>query len=539
MSNPQDRERERAEKARRLKDDLEYFARHCLKIRVKKPGGEDGAILPLVFNASQRYLHQRIEDQRRRKGRVRMLVLKGRQVGISTYIGARYYHRTAYSKGIRTFILTHEDKATDNLFGMVQRFHDNCPEPVRAPTEHASAKELSFARMDSGYKVGTAGSRAGIGRSDTIQLFHGSEMGFWPNAEDHDAGIGQAIADADGTEDIRESTANGIGGAFHSLWVAAEQGKSGFECCFIPWFVHEEYAVEPPRDWVEPEKFCEYAEVYKLTRAQIHWAWLKNRDLQASTGSDPDTFSWKFKQEYPANAAEAFQVSGENHFIAPEVVLKARKRLVSGYGPIVLGVDPSRGGSDMMGIVDRQGRRMGGHVCERYKTSRDMRANAGHVVQVVKNMRAQGLPLKKVCIDCTDGGGLYDMVRDQLGDDLIVGVQFGEAAYDADSYANRRAEMGDLYRQWFDDPVGVQVPDDDAFQRDACCMTWGSGRTHHRPNGQLVLEPKEKIREKIKVSPDLGFDAAALTFAVDYSELKDPSFEESPGNRLGAHGWMA
>ncbi len=533
MSAPlSDRDIARARAAKRLRDDLELYARECLRIRTKP-----GEIVPLTLNRSQRFLHEKIEDQLKRTGRVRMLVLKSRQVGISTYIGARFYHKTSHRRGIRTFILTHLDDATDNLFNMVRRFHDSCPPEVRPQTGTASAKELSFSALDSGYKVGTAGSKA-IGRSDTIQLFHGSEMAFWPNADEHSAGIGQAIAKLAGTEDIRESTANGIGGAFHAMWKAAERGDSEFECCFIPWYLHEEYQRKAPADWVVPESLENYAALYNLTREQTYWAWLTNRELSVVAGGGPDEFNWKFRQEFPANADEAFQTSGANHFIKPEVVLKARKAKLTGHGPVVLGVDPSRGGHDKMGVVDRQGRVMGGHVCERLTTSRDTRANAGMIVQIVKKLKAKGVPLKKVCIDCTDGNGLYDMVAEVLGDELVMGVMFGEAAYDRDHYANRRAEMADAYRQWFDDPVGVRVPDRDDFQGDACSTSWGPGQTHFRPNGQLVLEPKEKIKERLKVSPDLGFDAAMLTFAIDFSELREDTHEGAAATRLGAAGWL-
>jgi hypothetical protein len=419
---------------------------------------------------------------------------------------------------------------------MVKRFHDHCPQEVRPETGTASAKELSFPGLDSGYKVGTAGNKA-VGRSDTIQLFHRSEMAFWPNAEEHSAGIGQAVAKVQGSEDIAESTANGIGGAFHSMWKAAERGDSEFECVFLPWYLHEEYSREPPKDWLPPQAFVDYGQHYTLLPAQVYWAWLTNRELSVVAGGGPDEFNWKFRQEFPANADEAFQTSGANHFIKPEVVLKARKSNVNGHGPVILGVDPARGGNDKMGIIDRQGRRIGGHICERVTTSRDQRANAGHVVQVVKRLRAQGVPLRKVAVDCSDGGGLYDFVRDVLGDDLVVGVMFGERAYNPEHYANRRAEMWDLMRRWFDDPAGVRCPDTDSFQGDMCCTAWGPGQTHHRPNGQLVLEEKDKIRARVKFSPDEG-DAAALTFAVDYSELTETDYTERQTNRVGADAWQ-
>ena len=71
------------------------------------------------------------------------------------------------------FILTHSDQATSNLFEMVGRFHEHCPNTIRPVTGAASAKELSFSELDSGYKIGTAGNKE-VGRSATIQMLHGS-----------------------------------------------------------------------------------------------------------------------------------------------------------------------------------------------------------------------------------------------------------------------------------------------------------------------------------------------------------------------------
>ena len=77
-----------------LRDDYEFYARNCLKIRTKS-----GAIAPLTFNRAQRYIHERIEEQRQQTGRVRALILKGRQQGCSTYVGGRFYHRTTMLTG--------------------------------------------------------------------------------------------------------------------------------------------------------------------------------------------------------------------------------------------------------------------------------------------------------------------------------------------------------------------------------------------------------------------------------------------------------
>src|ERR1700728_1110110 len=142
-----------SEKFRRVCDELPLFAQHYLKIKDK-----GGKTVPLIFNRSQLYLHELLEAQKARTGRVRAIIVKGRQTTISTYVSSRYYHRTAMNRGVQTFILTHEQDATDNLFKMVDRFHEH--NPMRPSTGAANAKELYFDKLDSGYSVGTAGHKA-------------------------------------------------------------------------------------------------------------------------------------------------------------------------------------------------------------------------------------------------------------------------------------------------------------------------------------------------------------------------------------------
>ena len=430
--------------------------------------------------------------------------------------------------------LTHLQDATDNLFGIVQRFHDHCDEEVKPHTAASNAKELYFDLLDSGYLVATAGSRE-VGRSDTIQLFHGSEVAFWPNAESHIEGIGQAIADVPGTESILESTANGIGNLFYSLWTAAQAGESEYEAIFLPWHLHEEYRVQPPGGWALPEEFRDYAEAHKLAPAQLYWAWLKNRDLAVTIGGQPERICWKFRQEYPATASEAFQMSGDESFIPVDRVAKARKGEVSGYGALILGVDPARGGKDKTGLIDRQGRRLGANVKELINSD-DLMHITGIVVRKIKELRHKGL--KKVVIDVTGlGAGIYDRLQEQGYHDIVEGVNFGAKALEPDRYANRRAEMWDRKRAWYDDPAGVQVPDDDLFQRDECSIMVGKGATKFDSSGRLVLESKDHIRERVGFSPDLG-DAAALTFAIDFNAALEGTEERYRPYR-GSQSWMA
>jgi hypothetical protein len=152
-------------------------------------------------------------------------------------------------------------------------------------------------------------------------------------------------------------------------------------------------------------------------------------------------------------------------------------------------------------------------------------------------MLVRQLSPAKVVIDTTGlGAGLYDRLKELLGD-LVEGVNFGAKAYDTEHFANRRAEIWDGMRQWFNDPAGVQIPDQDELHGDLTAPNAPGtvpGGTRFNSSGQLLLEDKDHMRQRLTFSPDLG-DAAALTFAVDLSASKVIADWTPPA---GA-GWMA
>src|SRR5215831_3495679 len=105
-----------------MQTDLPAYAAKCLMIRTKS-----GEVRPLVLNRAQRHIHEQLRAQHDATGKVRALILKGRQQVCSTYVGGRFFHRATHEHGIRVFILTHGEAATQNLFEMVERFHAHCP----------------------------------------------------------------------------------------------------------------------------------------------------------------------------------------------------------------------------------------------------------------------------------------------------------------------------------------------------------------------------------------------------------------------------
>ena len=486
------------DRAERLLTDFPYYAEHCLKIRPKV-----GGLVPLVLNPIQRTVHDSIEAQLAETGRVRALILKARQPGISTYVEGRYFHHVSHRPGLRAFILTHSRDATDAIFAMAERFHEHLPAPLVLATEVANAKELRFAALDSGILVSTAGAK-GAGRAQTIQLFHGSEVAHWSDAGAHMAGIMQAVPDAAGTEAILESTANGVGGLFHDLCRAAERGEGEYILIFIPWFWHDEYRAESPADWTPPTAFVQYGEAHDLDAGQLHWAWRKNGELARACGASPDEICWLFRQEYPATSAEAFQVSGQESYIRSEVVLKARKFTAPDQttAPLVLGVDVARGGGDKTRIVDRLGRRAG-HQCNEVIDSADLMEVTGCVAREIDRLNPA-----MTFIDVTGlGAGVFDRLRERGYRRIVTAVNFGSKARADDRYANKRAEIWGRMGEWFSDPGGADIPDSDEWQTSLCAPGYGFDS-----NSRLLLEKKVDIHKRVGFSPDLG-DALALTFA--------------------------
>lgn len=473
--------------------DFPFFAENFLKIRTKS-----GAVLPLALNRAQMHAYTVMQQQLADTGKVRVIALKGRQQGFSTFAQAYYFHDTIMRRGVRTFILTHEAEATNNLFGMTKRFYENLPPGLCSKADKDSAKELSFTSIDSGYAVGTAGNR-GAGRSQTVQNLHGSEVGFWPHAEEHALGLMQAVGNQDGTKIILESTANGIGNYFHSMWVAAERGTNGFLPLFLPWYWQDEYtdSISDFRMSDDEQKLlAEYGE-NGLTIPHLAWRRKKVHEFNA----DWDVGLIRFQQEYPFYAAEAFRSPIEDAFIHASLVIRARKNTVDAAdSPLLIGVDPAIGDNDRCVILRRRGRKV--YDIEPLRNHNTMEL-AGRLKTVIERERPA-----KVFIDCIGiGAGVTDRLK-EMGFDCVTGVNVARSANDKQRFGNLRAELWSEMRDWLSGELPVSIPDRDDLHADLCNLGY-----KHKSNGQLLIESKDDLKKRGLPSPDLA-DALCLTFAL-------------------------
>jgi len=488
-------ERERRVR-QKLKDDLIYYATKCLKIRTKS-----GAVESFSFNKAQLYIHQKLEEQLKMTGKVRALILKGRQQGVSTYIGARFYHKSTHTTGMQTFILTHALDATNNLFKMVKRYYENTPALVRPAVSTSNSKELIFGELDSSYKLGTAENK-NVGRSSTIQLAHFSECAFWNNAADHAVGIMQAIPISDNTEVIMESTANGVGNYFHQQWQAAESGSSDFQAIFVPWFWQDEYIKDAGKEFKATPEEQQLKDFYNLTDDQL--AWRRGKIIELSVnGVDGEK---AFRQEYPCNSTEAFQMTGEDNYIPSDLVVKARKcQIAEKYGPLVIGVDPARFGDDRTAIIRRQGRYAFG--LESY-VKKDTMEIAGIVHSLIERERPA-----MVCVDVGGlGAGVVDRLNELGHSSIVHAINAGSSPLDGVKYSNKRAEMWGLLYEWLKNEP-CTIPDDDALHADLCGI-----RYRFDSNSRLIMESKADMKKRGIRSSDLA-DSLCLTLSMPVSSI--------------------
>lgn len=466
------------------------YAQKLLKIRTKQGGVE-----PFILNSIQKKLDDKLQALLRERGRIRVIVLKARQMGISTYIQGRFYHRTTHLSGRQAYILTHETEASANLFKMALRFHDHMHPAMRPETQNRSASELYFSRQDSGYKVGTAGSK-NTGRSSTLHLFHGSEVAFWPDADTHVTGVMQAVGDVDGTEIILESTANGPAGYFYESWKGAIAGTNEFTPIFFAWFEMDEYRRECPPGFRLEDDEREIARTYNLDDDQMHWRRAKIAEFNGNVKM--------FQQEYPSNPDEAFVNTGGNKLFTPESIYRARHaRDVVASGPVVIGIDPARFGADDTGMVVRQGRVV--HAAEKIHGLDTMQV-AALALAWRRTWRADAMFVDVVGI----GAGVVDRLNALGYSDVVFPVAGSQRAADPKIYVNKRAECWFRLKNWLTAEPN-KLPDDDDLQAQMLTPDY-----HYDTKGRFQLESKDDMAKAGKKSPDKA-DALALTFAEDLS----------------------
>ncbi len=308
-----------------------------LKVRNKH-----GRIAPLILNRVQR-------EYSARCGR-RNIVLKARQLGMSTYIAARFFVSTVTRPGTLSVQVAHDQESAEEIFRIVHRFLENLPEWCRKGaliTSRANVRQLVFPVLDSEYRVETAAD-PNAGRGLTIQNLHCSEVARWPGDGNEVLASLRAAVPPD-AEIVLESTPSGAAGVFYDEWQRADE--SSYVRHFFPWWWDAHYVRDHALLGELSAEEQKLVAAHGLTQEQIAF----RREIRSN-------FRRLARQEYAEDPASCFLASGACVFdvdvlgkrlatAPPPIETRDNGRLLLWLPPLkgaqyIVAVDPAGGGSE-------------------------------------------------------------------------------------------------------------------------------------------------------------------------------------------------
>jgi len=234
----------------------------------------------------------------------RDIILKASQLGVTSLIMALFLVDCITVPNTTSVVIAHEEFITQRLLAKAKVFEESIPSVLKPKMHHRSAYELAWDEINSTFYIGSARSFV-FGRGERIDNALCSEVAFWNNPEKILVPLGERVPL--GGRLIIESTPNGEGNYFHSLWLESvsgwETGSTVFKPHFLPWWLSEEYKLSVGEgllsDQHSPLKLSseekQLVRKHKLTEEQIRW----RRYKLASLGS-------MFYQEYPEDDQSCF-----------------------------------------------------------------------------------------------------------------------------------------------------------------------------------------------------------------------------------------
>lgn len=284
---------------------------------------QDDFIRNVLNKAKKDYKNKLITD-------ISILILKGRQQGFTTVITAYQLACSITQRNFEGLTLADESGNTEAIFQNKAKYpYSQLPNLIKPTEKYNNKRQLLFEKLNSSWSVDTA--TKDVGRSRTINFFHGSEVAFWRDGISGIlAGLGEALTK--NAIKIFETTANGFND-FREMW------KSGAHInVFYAWWRTSEYRiefaskqtkenflsrVETREDWIY-ERLRWLKHVKHLDDEQLWWYYNKYKKYL-----DKDLI----KQEYPCTPDEAFLTSGNCIFDTDKIV----RRIDEAHEPIKTG----------------------------------------------------------------------------------------------------------------------------------------------------------------------------------------------------------
>jgi hypothetical protein len=305
--------------------DSRYFISNYFAYRDEKEGFK--GLYP--FFDSQEILYEEYRKLRTKHGNVRAMVLKARQMGITTYNMAEVFANTIFTEHINALLVAQDEGQSNYMYGMYRSALDYLPWWMRPRIKSMREGDLlEFDEKDDRVRQSRPGLKTwiyadnarkptGVGRGKTFARAHLSELAFWANPTQLSKSLFPTMNTPDGFY-IMESTANGRNDFWHNLWRKAEAGKIPWHPIFIPFYrraVTYSVPIEKGEVFIltaeekEMRERIEAKEGFHVTDETFKWVRQKKEEYQAIDDNDN-----MFSQEYTASPEESFQTAAVTAF---------------------------------------------------------------------------------------------------------------------------------------------------------------------------------------------------------------------------------
>lgn len=299
--------------------------------------GNTGNLIPFIMNRAQRKFHEVVMKDLLNDRPVRIITLKARQHGISTYIQMLFsWIQKVKKRRWNSVVCAHINDAAKNIRGMYTRSME-----YMMPVGGVRYQMSNYDGTLNIKEIKERGCRITVGssekpdsvRSQNAKLAHFSEVAFYPDTDKKKTA--SLISSIIGTMKLvpwtavfHESTANGLGDYFETEYSKAKRGESAYTAVFLPWFFNPSYSEPIIKDYYgfngkkkkgDERTFIQSLNEYELnlfnnneevTLEKLNWYRAKAGEMSSQS---------EMKQEFPSDDIEAFQDSGKPVFRSEDV----------------------------------------------------------------------------------------------------------------------------------------------------------------------------------------------------------------------------
>lgn len=259
------------------------------------------------FAWCQRQVVDSIHSQYNAGKPVRIIILKARQLGMSTLAEGILFNWAFLHPGTNGLVISHEQGHAQELLEKTKLYWDTWPFKPLFTEKYSTKNELTWIETRSKLKIATA-KNVQSGRGLTVHAVHASEAAAYPDPRTLMTALNQGIPYHHGTIIIYESTARGSGNWWHEQWLMAKEGEIDYTPLFFPWMPHAEYKMKTTLSTkLELSPYERWLLTLGADYENIQWRRWK---LRNEFGGDENNFM----QEFPATDEEAFISTGQPIF---------------------------------------------------------------------------------------------------------------------------------------------------------------------------------------------------------------------------------